>query len=80
MIVSNRLSESDVILLLLFSYSPEPQVHSPNTKNGVDTESDVYKMLQHTDYESSSEPKQSGSFRYLQGILDAEDTGKNTLG
>ncbi|KAK1159244.1 PDZ and LIM domain protein 4-like [Acipenser oxyrinchus oxyrinchus] len=56
--------------------SPEPQVHSPNTKNGVDTESDVYKMLQHTDYESSSEPKQSGSFRYLQGILDAEDTGE----
>uniref|UniRef100_A0A3B3WLI1 LIM zinc-binding domain-containing protein n=1 Tax=Poecilia mexicana TaxID=48701 RepID=A0A3B3WLI1_9TELE len=36
--------------------------------------SDVYKMLQ--DYEEPvSAPKQSGSFKYLQEILDAEDGG-----
>lgn len=38
-------------------------------------ESDVYKMLQ--DYEKPvSEPKQSGSFRYLQGMLEAGENGK----
>ncbi|XP_028840240.1 PDZ and LIM domain protein 4 [Denticeps clupeoides] len=55
-------------------HSPEPPAHSPNGRNGFDIESDVYKMLQ--DYEEPiSEPKQSGSFRYLQGILEAEDGG-----
>lgn len=38
-------------------------------------DSDVYKMLQ--DYERPvSEPKQSGSFRYLQGMLEAGENGK----
>ncbi|KAG9339814.1 hypothetical protein JZ751_022481 [Albula glossodonta] len=53
-------------------HSPEPQVQSPGGRNGFNPESDVYKMLQ--DYEEPvSAPKQSGSFRYLQGILEAED-------
>ncbi|MBN3315432.1 PDLI4 protein, partial [Atractosteus spatula] len=57
------------------SNSPEPQIHSPSSKNGFDTQSEVYKMLQ--DYEEpSAEPKQSGSFRYLQGILQAEDSAE----
>uniref|UniRef100_A0A8B9VQQ7 PDZ and LIM domain 4 n=1 Tax=Anas zonorhyncha TaxID=75864 RepID=A0A8B9VQQ7_9AVES len=44
-------------------------------ENGIDVESDVYKMLQ--DYEKPvSEPKQSGSFRYLQGMLEAGENGK----
>lgn len=35
----------------------------------------MYKMLQ--DYEKPvSEPKQSGSFRYLQGMLEAGENGK----
>lgn len=52
-------------------------MHSPVGRNGIDTQSDVYKMLQ--DYvEPVSEPKQSGSFKYLQGILEAEDGGKDS--
>nr|XP_057942660.1 PDZ and LIM domain protein 4 [Doryrhamphus excisus] len=61
-------------LSLSASHSPEPPTHSPAGRNGVDMQSHVYKML--TDYEEpSSEPKQSGSFKYLQGILEAEDGG-----
>lgn len=49
-------------------------MHSPVGRNNFDTQSDVYKMLQ--DYvEPVSEPKQSGSFKYLQEILQAEDGG-----
>ncbi|KAK2828106.1 hypothetical protein Q5P01_019140 [Channa striata] len=56
------------------AHSPEPPIQSPVGHNGFDTQSDVYKMLQ--DYEEPvSEPKQSGSFKYLQGILEAEDGG-----
>uniref|UniRef100_A0A3Q3R1B9 PDZ and LIM domain protein 4 n=1 Tax=Monopterus albus TaxID=43700 RepID=A0A3Q3R1B9_MONAL len=52
-----------------------PPIHSPLGHNGFDTQSDVYKMLQ--DYEEPvSEPKQSGSFKYLQGILEAGDGGR----
>ncbi|XP_076024885.1 PDZ and LIM domain protein 4 [Genypterus blacodes] len=59
-------------LSLSATHSPEPPMHSPVGPNGF--ESDVYKMLQ--DYEEPvSEPKQSGSFKYLQGILEAEDGG-----
>ncbi|KAM6969809.1 PDZ and LIM domain protein 4 [Aplochiton taeniatus] len=58
--------------------SPEPAMLSPVGRNGNapfdTTESDVYRMLQ--DYEEpASAPKQSGSFKYLQGILEAEDGG-----
>ncbi|TNM85229.1 hypothetical protein fugu_009407 [Takifugu bimaculatus] len=56
------------------THSPEPPLHSPVGRNDFDTKSDVYKMLQ--DYvEPVSEPKQSGSFKYLQEILQAEDGG-----
>ncbi|XP_047462582.1 PDZ and LIM domain protein 4 [Mugil cephalus] len=61
-------------LSLSATHSPEPPMHSPVSRNGFDPQSDVYKMLQ--DYEEPvSEPKQSGSFKYLQGILEAEDGG-----
>uniref|UniRef100_A0A3P9HBE7 PDZ and LIM domain protein 4 n=1 Tax=Oryzias latipes TaxID=8090 RepID=A0A3P9HBE7_ORYLA len=61
-------------LNLSATHSPEPPVQSPLSWNGFDPESDVYKMLQ--DYEEPiSEPKQSGSFKYLQEILEAEDGG-----
>ncbi|KGL72544.1 PDZ and LIM domain protein 4, partial [Tinamus guttatus] len=52
------------------SQSIDPLKSLPRNRNGIDVESDVYKMLQ--DYEKPvSEPKQSGSFRYLQGMLEA---------
>lgn len=60
---------------LHISLSPEPPIHSPVGRNGFDMQSDVYKMLQ-DNVEPVSEPKQSGSFKYLQGILEAEDGGR----
>ncbi|XP_008331155.1 PDZ and LIM domain protein 4 [Cynoglossus semilaevis] len=61
-------------LSLSASHSPEPPLHSPVSRNGFDPQSAVYKMLQ--DYEEPvSQPKQSGSFKYLQEILEAEDGG-----
>lgn len=56
------------------SFSPEPPVNSSGNRNGFDPQSDVYKMLQEHE-EPISAPKQSGSFKYLQGILEAEDGG-----
>ncbi|KAM9069871.1 PDZ and LIM domain protein 4 isoform X1 [Antechinus flavipes] len=47
----------------------------PRSRNGIDVESDVYKMLQEYG-EPASEPKQSGSFRYLQGMLEAGENGE----
>ncbi|XP_030067401.1 PDZ and LIM domain protein 4 [Microcaecilia unicolor] len=47
----------------------------PRSKNGIDTQSDVYRMLQ--DYsEPMSQPKQSGSFKYLQDMLEAGENGE----
>lgn len=47
----------------------------PRSRNGIDIESDVYKMLQ--DYEEPvSQPKQSGSFKYLQDMLEAGENGE----
>lgn len=57
------------------SQSTDPLKSLPRNRNGIDVESDVYKMLQ--DYERpASEPKQSGSFRYLQGMLEAGENGE----
>ncbi|NWV01969.1 PDLI4 protein, partial [Upupa epops] len=59
------------------AHSLDPLKPLPRNRNGIDVESDVYKMLQ--DYERPiSEPKQSGSFRYLQGMLEAGENGKGT--
>lgn len=68
--LSNKMSG----LRLSASHSPEPQSPLSLSRNGVDTQSDVYRMLQHYE-EPVSEPKQSGSFKYLQGILEAGDGG-----
>ncbi|NWQ83465.1 PDLI4 protein, partial [Columbina picui] len=58
--------------------SLDPLKSLPRNRNGIDVESDVYKMLQ--DYEKPiSEPKQSGSFRYLQGMLEAGENGKEVV-
>ncbi|KAM6299558.1 PDZ and LIM domain protein 4 [Aegotheles albertisi] len=57
------------------AHSLDPLKSLPRNRNGIDVESDVYKMLQ--DYEKPiSEPKQSGSFRYLQGMLEAGENGE----
>lgn len=58
-------------------FSLEPPAHTPASGNGFDTQSDVYKMLQ-DNMEPLLEPKQSGSFRYLQGILEAEEGGEES--
>ncbi|XP_042308818.1 PDZ and LIM domain protein 4 isoform X2 [Sceloporus undulatus] len=53
----------------------DPLRSLPRNRNGIDMDSDVYKMLQ--DYERPlPEPKQSGSFRYLQGMLEAGENGE----
>lgn len=59
----------------LVDFSPEASLNSSGSRNGFDTQSDVYKMLQDPE-EPVSAPKQSGSFRYLQGMLEAEDGGQ----
>ncbi|XP_046876463.1 PDZ and LIM domain protein 4 [Hypomesus transpacificus] len=62
-------------LSLSATHSPEPPMQSPGSRNGFEAaESDVYKMLQDPE-EPIMAPKQSGSFKYLQGILEAEDGG-----
>ncbi|KAK1787975.1 hypothetical protein P4O66_016455 [Electrophorus voltai] len=61
-------------LSLSSPHSPEPPLHSPGSGNGFDVESDVYKMLQEHE-EPMSAPKQSGSFKYLQGMLEAQNGG-----
>ncbi|XP_077122075.1 PDZ and LIM domain protein 4 [Ranitomeya variabilis] len=47
----------------------------PRSRNGIDIDSDVYKMLQDYD-EPVSQPKQSGSFKYLQDMLEAGENGE----
>ncbi|XP_060096481.1 PDZ and LIM domain protein 4 [Heteronotia binoei] len=62
-------------LYITASQSTDPLRSLPRNRNGIDMDSDVYKMLQ--DYEKPvSEPKQSGSFRYLQGMLEAGENGE----
>uniref|UniRef100_M3YH22 PDZ and LIM domain protein 4 n=2 Tax=Mustela putorius furo TaxID=9669 RepID=M3YH22_MUSPF len=43
---------------------------------GVDLGSEVYRMLREPAETLTSEPKQSGSFRYLQGMLEAGEGGE----
>ncbi|XP_072517359.1 PDZ and LIM domain protein 4 [Salminus brasiliensis] len=71
---NGALPKQVVSLNLCSSHSPEPPLQSPGSHNGFNTESDVYKMLQ-DHKEPVSVPKQSGSFKYLQGILEAENGG-----
>lgn len=42
----------------------------------VDLGSEVYRMLREPGEPTAVEPKQSGSFRYLQGMLEAGEGGK----
>uniref|UniRef100_A0A8C5QCA4 PDZ and LIM domain protein 4 n=1 Tax=Leptobrachium leishanense TaxID=445787 RepID=A0A8C5QCA4_9ANUR len=55
--------------------SADPLRSVPRSRNGVDLDSDVYRMLQDHG-EPVSQPKQSGSFKYLQGMLEAEEDGE----
>ncbi|XP_006888151.1 PREDICTED: PDZ and LIM domain protein 4 isoform X2 [Elephantulus edwardii] len=48
---------------------------SRSRDSGIDLGSDVYRMLREPDETKASEPKQSGSFRYLQGMLEAGEGG-----
>ncbi|KAL1763561.1 PDZ and LIM domain protein 4 [Sigmodon hispidus] len=60
--------------------SPPPSADTarvlPRTRDcRVDLGSEVYKMLKEPAEAVTSEPKQSGSFRYLQGMLEAGEGG-----
>lgn len=59
------------------SPSTDPaRVLSRNRDCGVDLGSEVYRMLREPAEPPAAEPKQSGSFRYLQGMLEASEGGK----
>ncbi|NP_001380802.1 PDZ and LIM domain protein 4 isoform 4 [Rattus norvegicus] len=61
--------------------SPPPSADTPrilprNRDCRVDLGSEVYRMLREPAEPAASEPKQSGSFRYLQGMLEAGEGGE----
>ncbi|KAJ1127152.1 hypothetical protein NDU88_005555 [Pleurodeles waltl] len=55
--------------------SADTQRSIPKNRNGIGMDSDVYRMLQDHE-EPVSQPKQSGSFKYLQGMLEAGENGE----
>ncbi|KAK2508616.1 hypothetical protein MC885_016110, partial [Smutsia gigantea] len=58
-------------------HSTEPARGLPRSRDcGVDLGSEVYRMLREPAESSAAEPKQSGSFRYLQGMLEAGEGGE----
>ncbi|XP_049642732.1 PDZ and LIM domain protein 4 isoform X3 [Suncus etruscus] len=56
-------------------HSADPARGLPRSRDCVDLDSEVYRMLQEPAEPSAAEPKQSGSFRYLQGMLEAGEGG-----
>nr|XP_012617565.1 PDZ and LIM domain protein 4 isoform X1 [Microcebus murinus] len=57
--------------------SADPARGPPRSRDcRVDLGSEVYRMLREPAEPSASEPKQSGSFRYLQGMLEAGEGGE----
>ncbi|XP_026363721.1 PDZ and LIM domain protein 4 isoform X2 [Ursus maritimus] len=76
-------SSSEATLLTQMSTLHVSPLHSTDTARGlprsrdygVDLGSEVYRMLREPAEPSASEPKQSGSFRYLQGMLEAGEGG-----
>ncbi|XP_077767730.1 PDZ and LIM domain protein 4 isoform X2 [Canis aureus] len=77
-------SSSEATLLTQMSTLHVSPLHSPDTARGlprsrdcgVDLGSEVYRMLREPAEPLASEPKQSGSFRYLQGMLEAGEGGE----
>ncbi|XP_004609904.1 PDZ and LIM domain protein 4 isoform X1 [Sorex araneus] len=57
-------------------HSADPARGLSRSRDCVDMGSEVYRMLQEPAEPSSAEPKQSGSFRYLQGMLEAGEGGE----
>uniref|UniRef100_A0A6I8NZJ3 PDZ and LIM domain protein 4 n=1 Tax=Ornithorhynchus anatinus TaxID=9258 RepID=A0A6I8NZJ3_ORNAN len=72
---SEPIMSTDRVLLPVLYCSTESLRSLPRNRNGIDVESDVYKMLQDPG-EPAPAPKQSGSFRYLQGMLEAGENGR----
>ncbi|XP_012513071.1 PREDICTED: PDZ and LIM domain protein 4 [Propithecus coquereli] len=57
--------------------SADPARGPPRSRDcRVDLGSEVYRMLREPAEPAAAEPKQSGSFRYLQGMLEAGEGGK----
>ncbi|XP_049642731.1 PDZ and LIM domain protein 4 isoform X2 [Suncus etruscus] len=59
-------------------HSADPARGLPRSRDCVDLDSEVYRMLQEPAEPSAAEPKQSGSFRYLQGMLEAGEGGERS--
>ncbi|OWK11570.1 PDLIM4 [Cervus elaphus hippelaphus] len=58
-------------------HSTDPARGLPRSRDcGVDLGSEVYRMLREPAEPAAAEPKQSGSFRYLQGMLEAGEGGE----
>ncbi|XP_031304837.1 PDZ and LIM domain protein 4 isoform X3 [Camelus dromedarius] len=58
------------------SHSNDPARGLPRSRDcGVDLGSEVYRMLREPAEPMAAAPKQSGSFRYLQGMLEAGEGG-----
>lgn len=82
--VPHNGSSSEATLLAQMStlhmsppHSTDPaRVLSRNRDYGVDLGSEVYRMLREPAEPPAAEPKQSGSFRYLQGMLEASEGGE----
>ncbi|KAF3821524.1 hypothetical protein GH733_009566 [Mirounga leonina] len=77
-------SSNEATLLTQMSTLHVSPLHSADTARGlprsrdcgVDLGSEVYRMLREPAEPSAAEPKQSGSFRYLQGMLEAGEGGE----
>ncbi|XP_072813539.1 PDZ and LIM domain protein 4 isoform X2 [Vicugna pacos] len=82
--VPHNGSSSEATLLAQMSnlhvsppHSNDPARGLPRSRDcGVDLGSEVYRMLQEPAEPMAAAPKQSGSFRYLQGILEAGEGGE----
>ncbi|XP_040832445.1 PDZ and LIM domain protein 4 isoform X1 [Ochotona curzoniae] len=60
--------------------SADPARGAPQGRDcRVDLGSEVYRMLREPPEPTAAEPKQSGSFRYLQGMLEAGEGGERPL-
>ncbi|GAB5566683.1 PDZ and LIM domain protein 4 isoform X1 [Prionailurus iriomotensis] len=70
-------SEATLMTQMSTLHVTDPARGLPRSRDcGVDLGSEVYRMLREPAEPLTAEPKQSGSFRYLQGMLEAGEGGE----